>query len=185
MSDLGSMFLSVARSGPRRLQQLMLRGEPPAIEELVGWEYRGINMPATSAVLGLRRFVKGFVADDEALALGYNKLVQGTDLTAPWTAKVRSNGRAAYAPFAVERVDPAARDNQHLNAVLLDYSAAPVPEPGMPSRLRDYLERVVPGSDDLLIGQAFMAFGGVRVPIGWFVLERLGPADPSDRTVVP
>lgn len=179
MSDLGSTFLSVARSGPRRLHQLMLRGEPPAIEELVGWEYRGINMPPTSALLGLRRFIKGFVADDEAVALGYNKLVPGTDLTAAWTPRVRSNGRAAYAPFAVGPVDPSSRDNRHLNAVLLDYSAAPVPEPGMPARLRDYLERVVPGSDHLLLGQAFMAFGGARVPIGWFVLERLGPADPA------
>ena len=40
-------------------------------------------------------------------------------------------------------------------------------------RIRDYLVRVVPGSDELLLGHAFLAVGGARVPVGWFALERL------------
>jgi hypothetical protein len=31
---------------------------------------------------------------------------------------------------------------------------------------------VVPGSDDLLLGQAFMVAGRWSVPVGWFALER-------------
>jgi hypothetical protein len=178
MTNEDSRFLSVARFGPRRLREVMVRGEPPTVENLVSWEYRGVNMPATSAVLGLRRFIKGFLPDRETAAFGYNKLVPGIDLTAAWIPKVRANGRSAYAPFAVGPVDPASDDNRFLNALLLDYSAAPVPQGGVAARLRDYIVRVLPGSDDLLLGQAFMAFGRTRVPVGWFVLERLGPADP-------
>ncbi len=35
--------------------------------------------------------------------------------------------------------------------------------------------RASPGSDDLLLGQAFLAVGSGRVPVGWFALERLRP----------
>jgi hypothetical protein len=174
-------FLSISRLGPGRLRALMVRGDTPAPENLVGWEYRGINMPVTSAVLGLRRFRKGFVEQPQGGAVGYNKLVPGGDLTAPWTPRIRSDGRAAYAPFAVVGVDPESIDNRYLDALLLDYSAAPRPEPGIPARLRDYLVRIVPGSDDLLLGHAFLAFGRARLPLGWFVLERLTAADPDWR----
>jgi hypothetical protein len=179
MTGWDTTFLSVARLRPRRLREVMLRGEPPVAENLVGWEYRGINLPATSALIGLRRFIKGFTLDEASPALGYNKLVKGTDLTSAWIPTVRPNGRAAYAPFAVGTVDPESTDNRFLNALLLDYSAAPVPERGVAARLRDYIVRVVPGSDDVLLGQAFMALGRARIPLGWFVLERLGPADPA------
>ena len=45
------------------------------------------------------------------------------------------------------------------------------------STLRDYLVRVVPGSDDLLLGKAFVAVGWPRVPVGYFLLERYRPGD--------
>jgi hypothetical protein len=40
------------------------------------------------------------------------------------------------------------------------------------SPLRDYVVRVSPGSDDLLLGRAFLAAGRRRVPVGWFAIER-------------
>jgi hypothetical protein len=57
-------YLRVVRSRPRAWRELMLRGTSPDPASLAGWEYRGTNMPATSRVLGIRRFIKGFVADD-------------------------------------------------------------------------------------------------------------------------
>ena len=41
--------------------------------------------------------------------------------------------------------------------------------------LRDYLVRVVPGSDDLILGKALLALGPARVASNYFVLERHRP----------
>ena len=59
--------------------------------------------------------------------------------------------------------------------VLLDYGRGPNP-PWEPSRvLRDYLVRVERGSDEVLLGKAYLALGPVRVPTSYFVLERKRP----------
>ena len=134
-------------------------------------------MPATSRLLGLRRFIKGFVSTDDGSVVGYNKQVAGADLAAPWTPRPQRDGRVAFAYFSVSPVDPEAIDNRLLDALLLDYSAGPSPERGIAGHLRDYLVQVTPGADDLLLGQAFLAVGNRRMPVGWFALERLGRAE--------
>ena len=103
----------------------MVRGERPDIAHLVGWEHRGTNLPATSALLGLRRFIKGFTTDEHGATVGYNKSVPGSDLTTPWTPRPQRDGRVVWAPFTVAPVDPEAVDNRHLAALLLDYGAVP------------------------------------------------------------
>lgn len=168
-------YLRLVATRPAELGRLMVRGERPDVANLVGWEFRGTNMPATSRFLGLRRFIKGFTAAEDGRTVGYNKSVPGSDLSTAWRARPQRDGRVAFAPFAVLDVDPQARDNRYLQALLLDYGAAPDPEPGVAGRLRDYLVRVEAGSDALLLGRAFLAWGDRRVPVGWFALERLRP----------
>jgi hypothetical protein len=56
--------------------------------------------------------------------------------------------------------------------VLFDYGAVPEPERGLAARLRDYVVRVEPGSDDVLLGRALVAAVGRRIPVGWFAIER-------------
>jgi hypothetical protein len=130
-------------------------------------------MPAAlPRLLRIRRFIKGFVGDRGDLFIGYNKQVVGWRLDEPWTPRPQRDGRDAYAYFVVRPVDPESTDNRHHNAVLFDYGAAPEPEPGIAARLRDYVVRVSPGSDDLLLGRAFLAAGRRRVPVGWFAIER-------------
>lgn len=175
-----SEYLSLVRTSLKELGKLMIRGEQPEPANLIGSEYRGTNVPITSALLGIRRFVKGFVAQDAAQPnakgpLGYNKSVRGTDLKTEWRPSPQRDGRLAWAWFTVRPVDAESVDNRFLNSLLLDYGAVPRPERGIPSHIRDYLVRVDPLSDDLLLGQAFLAFGSQRVPVGWFALERLGP----------
>ena len=168
-------YLRLVATRPRELRRLMVRGERPDVAHLVGWEHRGTNLPAFSALLGLRRFIKGFATESDGAAAGYNKSVPGADLSTPWTPRPQRDGRVAWAPFTVAAVDPEAADNRYLDALLLDYGAVPVPERGLAARLRDYLVRVEPGSDDLLLGQADLAIGSRRITVGWFALERLGP----------
>ena len=173
-------YLSMVATRARDLRGVMARGQQPDPANLVGWEFRGTNLPARTALFGLRRFIKGFRRDELERPIGYNKSVAGADLGTPWTPRAQRDGRLAFAYYTVAPVDPEALDNRHLRALLLDYGAVPEPERGIAGVLRDYLVRVEPGSDELLLGHAFAAVGRSRLPIGWFVLERLQPiADPA------
>ena len=138
-------------------------------------------MPATlPKLLGIRRFIKGFIGERDGRFIGYNKQVLGTELDEPWRVRPQRDGREAYAYFAVQPVDPVGIDSRYPNAVLFDYGDLPEPEPGLAGRLRDYVVRVVPGSDDLLLGRAFLAAGRLRMPVGWFAVERAQPRDEGD-----
>jgi hypothetical protein len=166
----------LAETRGRHLHEFFIRGEAPDMAALAGWEYHGVNMPATlPKLLGIRRFIKGFLADGDGGLIGYNKQVVGADLDSPWTPRPRHDGRERYAYFAVRTVDAGGVESRHLNALLFDYGTAPEPEPGIASRLRDYVVRVVPGSDDLLLGRAYLAIGRRRVPVGWFAIDRANP----------
>lgn len=157
----------------RRLAAVHAAGARPDPAVLAGREYRGANRPATSRLLGIRRFVKGFEQDPDGTVRGYNKQVRGASLHAPWTAVRRKDGRVAFAPFLV-LPGPAGGAG-----LLLDYGAVAEPEPGVARRLRDVLVRVDPDSDELLLGRAYLALGSRRLPVGWFVLEHLGPVEPD------
>jgi hypothetical protein len=72
----------------------------------------------------------------------------------------------------VAPVDPAARDNRYLQALLLDYGAGGNAwyDPSRP--IRDYLVQV---DENLLLGRAFLALGPLRASARtYFVLEPLG-----------
>ena len=168
-------FQALLRMPLRRLAAVHAAGTPPDPDSLAGREYRGVNRPGTSALLGIRRFVKGFEKAPDGTVLGYNKQVRGSALDTPWTAHRRKDGRVAYAPFVVlPRPEGRTPDG-----VLLDYGAPDHPEPGVARRLRDILVRVDPGSHDLLLGRGYLAVGTRWVPVGWFILDHLGPAEPD------
>lgn len=168
-------YLRLVGTPVREMAGIMRRGEAPDVQAIAGWEWRGTNLPAASArLLGIRRFINGFHALDDRFA-GYNVSVAGSDLESPWVVRRQRDGRREWARFAVAAVEAITTDTRHGNAVLLDYGAVDAPEPGLARRLRDYVVQVSPGSDELLLGHAFMAVGSTTVPVGWFVLERLQP----------
>jgi hypothetical protein len=170
-----SDYLRLVATPVREMAGIMRRGEAPDVQAISGWEWRGTNLPATSArLLGIRRFIKGFHAADGRFA-GYNVSVAGSVLDSPWLERRQRDGRREWARFAVAPVDRTTADTPHNDALLLDYGAVDAPEPGLARRLRDYVVRVSPGSDELLLGHAFMTVGSKRVPVGWFALERLRP----------
>ena len=162
-------YLELVAQPQRELGRSMLRGEPPDVGALVGREFRGTNVSATSRPLGIRRFIKGFERAEDATVIGYNRRVRGGDLATPWTPTTwRGNERFGY--YTVTPVDPVARDNRYLNALLLDYGSGLNPPRDPTVVLRDYLVRT---QSDLLLGRAFLALGGLRIPVGYFVLEPL------------
>jgi hypothetical protein len=148
-------YLRLCALSSRELDAIFVRGEMPQAEALAGWEHRGTNTPAYARLLGIRKFVKGFYRDDGGEVYGYNMPVAQNRLEDAWIAEPKRFGFYRVAP-----VDPEARDNAYLHALL-----------------RDYLVRIERGSDELLLGKAFVALGPVRVPVSTFLLERFRPTD--------
>jgi len=146
----------------RDLETVLVRGETPEPGGLAGWEFRGWNTPAYAKLLGIQEFVKGFYRSADGALFGYNR-------------QPKKDKRFGF--YRVEPVDATARDNAYLHALLLDYGRGGDSVLAPTTRLRDYLVRVEPGSDDLLLGKAYVAAGPLRVPVSYFLLERLRPTE--------
>jgi len=160
--------LALERATHRELELAFVRGETPELDNLVGWEFRGINHPAWAKVAGIKKFVKGFFRTEDGRVKGYNSPVEQNVLDGRWHVAPKRFGFYLVAP-----VDATARDNAYLHAVLLDYGRGGN-KPWDPTRgLRDYLVQVDPSNPDLFLGKAYYALGPLRVQSNFFILERL------------
>jgi hypothetical protein len=169
----GPEYLRLARLSNRSLEKIVVGGERPDPGALVGWEFLGTNTPPTASILRIRKFLKGFYRDPSSgAAFGYNTPVRQGRLEDPWKARPTESSPKRFGFFAVAPVDATARDNAYLHALLLDYSAGGNRWFDVTNTIRDYLVRVERGSDDLLLGKAYMAAGPARVPVSYFVLQR-------------
>lgn len=162
----------IAALSDRELATMMLRGETPNLDALVGWEFRGTNAPPWMSLLGIKKFVKGFYRDDAGRVFGYNEPIVQNRLDEPWIAKPSDAAPKRFGFFRVDTVDATSRDNAYLHALLLDYARGGNSPVDPTTTLRDYLVRVNRGSDDLLLGSAYVAVGPLRVHTSHFVLER-------------
>ena len=68
-----------------------------------------------------------------------------------------------------------ARDARYPNSLLLDYSLGGNGLFGPP--LRDYVVQIYPDDPTLLLGKAYLALVGLRIPLSFFVLKRLREHD--------
>lgn len=167
MSAASTRFRELVGRPPEELAACMRRGGTPDLDRLAGAEFRGANTAGWTVRLRMQQFVKGFEWRPDGTMSGYNRRVAQDGLDGQWA----SPGKP-FAFFAVRPVDPAARDNHYLQALLLDYGAGGNPwyDPSRP--IRDYLVQV---DDELLLGRAFLAFGPLRPSARtYFVLEPLG-----------
>ena len=154
------------------LEKVFQRGVMPNLDDLVGWEFRGVNHLPLNALpvanlLGIKKFVKGFYRDDAGAVRGYNSPVKNNVLDGRWNVAPKRFGFYTVAP-----VDPTAHDNKYLHAVLLDYGKGGNKVYDPTGRLRDYVVQVDRKNPDLFLGKAYGAFGPVRVPTNFFILER-------------
>ncbi len=169
-------YLDLVRSSRRELEDTLLRGHMPELEELVGWEHRGMNTPPWARTARIRKFVKGFERREAngqgpGQIFGYNRPVEQNRDEDAW----RVTGRP-FGFFRVTPVDATDRDNAYLHAALLDYGRGGN-RPWDPSRgLRDYLVQVDGANPELYLGKAYVAVGPARLAVSYFVLERLRPA---------
>lgn len=167
--------LALERKSHGELDEVFLRGHTPSLDDLVGWEFRGINAPTWARALGIKKFIKGFVRRPDGEVTGYNTPVVQNALDGRWTARPDEAAPKRFGFYRVAPVDPTARDNAYLHAVLLDYGAGDNPALDPSRGLRDYLVQVSPDDRDLYLGKAYYALGPLRVATSFFILERFRP----------
>jgi hypothetical protein len=144
----------------------------PDADQLVGWEFRGINHPAWASLVGIKKFVKGFYRADDGEVMGYNIPVGRNVLDGRWHLKPSDREPKRFGFYRVRAVDPTARDNKYLHAVLLDYSKGGNARLDVTNGLRDYVVQVDANNPDLFLGKAFYAVGPARIATNFFILER-------------
>jgi hypothetical protein len=164
-----------ASNGER--EALMGSGIAPRFEDLVGSEFAGANSLSLTRLIGIRKFVKGFY-EGPARAQGPAPFVQGYNVVArqnadeaPHVMVPSAESPRRHGFYRVHAVQPGARDDRYPNALLLDYGLGGNGLFGPP--LRDYIVQVYPDDPDLLLGKAYLAFGSLRIPVSFFVLQRL------------
>jgi hypothetical protein len=170
-------FLSLAKSSDRDLEYVLRDGVTPSIEGLLGYEFKGYNLPFVTKILGFRKFKKGFFLDrgqsvEKAEASGYNVAVVQNRLEDPWIALPNDANPKRHAFYRVYRVRRVEVDNAYPHALLLNYALGENPRWNPARLLRDYLVQADPKNPDLLLGKAYFALGPARAFPSFFVLER-------------
>jgi len=159
------LFARMKEMNATELDVLMKGGRVPSPDGLAGWEFRGWNHPPILALLGIRKFVKGFFQADGLE--GYNRPPRQNAFEEEWLEPGK--------PYGFYRVGaPAAPDLRHPNALMLNYGMSPRNAFWKPERfLRDYLVQPDPSEPDVLLGLATLALGSARPATNYFLLERL------------
>ena len=172
--------LELERLSLAALEEIFVRGVTPDLAGLAGWEFRGLNSPTFFKLLGIKKFVKGFWRDAAGATWGYNYPVEQNAIDAGWFGLPSVAAPKRFGFYRVEPVDPTARDNRYLHALMLDYGKGDNPRFDASAGLRDYLVQVDAADPDLLLGKAYVALGPARVPtFSYFIHERHQPGPTS------
>lgn len=174
MTNASERFIELAARPGRDLDAIFAAGSPPDVAALTGFEFRGYNQPRVLALLGIRKFIKAFYLAGDGRVLGCNTPVAQNGLHNEWLAKPSEDHPRRYGFFLVEPPDPGVGDLRRGTA-LLDYGRGGNRGYDVARLLRDYLVRVEPGSDDLLLGRAYVVLAGRRPWRNYFLLERHRP----------
>jgi hypothetical protein len=170
-------YQKLARASNAELEAVFLAAATPALEALAGWEFRGFNTPFFARLLGIQKFIKGFFQEPGNELAGYNVPVHQNGLEAPWVHKPSAEMPKRFGYYQVYRVRAGERDHRYPHALLLNYGASRRNKAYQVERvLRDYLVQPDAANPDLLLGKAYLAFGPLRVPSNFFILERLRKA---------
>ena len=172
-------FREFAQSSHAQLEIILRASKGPALEPLVGFEWRGFNTSWRLKAMGLQKFIKGFFQEGKRVE-GYNIPVRQNGLDAPWIDQPTPEAPKRFAFYLVTQVDRASVDHLYLKAILLDYGSSHRNSAYSIERLvSDYVVQPDPDNPDLLLGKAYLAIGPLRLPSNYFVLERLRPANSS------
>ena len=168
-------FRELAQSSDSHLEQILRASKGPALESLMGFEWRGYNTSWPTRLLGIQKFIKGFFWEGDRVE-GYNIPVQQNGMDGPWLHLTTPEAPNRFGFYCVAQVDRESTDNLYLGAIMLDYGASSRNASYRIERLlRDYVVQPDPANPDFLLGKAYLAVGTLRLPSNFFVLERLRP----------
>ncbi len=175
-------YEALARACQKDLEYVLRAGTTPDLNSLVGFEFKGYNVPFITQILGFRKFKKGFYLEpddsvESGQISGYNVEVVQNRLEEPWIAKPDEAHPKRHSFFLVYKVRSAEQDNLYPHALLLNYGLGGNSLLNPARFLRDYVVQVDPENKDLLLGKAYFAIGPSRVMPSFFVLERYNPSD--------
>ncbi|RAP73766.1 hypothetical protein [Paenibacillus montanisoli] len=168
-------LISLSQQTNEELEKYMLQGTAPRLEDLIGYEYRGLNKGLVPGMLGIRKFIKGFFSGG-ARAEGYNIPVKQNGVSESWIHLPSSEAPRRFGFFTVTLASEggSARDQLYPHGLLLDYGASLRNKKWKVERiLRDYLVIPDPERPDILLGKAYIAIGPFRVASNFFILQRL------------
>ena len=156
------------------LEKVLKAGTPPTIADLTGYEFRGWNQNSGTDIIGTRKFIKGFYgAKPDGTGWGYNMPVEQTGLNQPWKPKQEQGKDIRYAFF---KVLPGAtmKDSVYRAMLVVDYRQWPDYFFLSPIKYTvDYLAFVEAGNTDLILGKSYSQLLGLKLFLGYFILERL------------
>ncbi len=175
MPALKSLYRSLCLGSAADLDRAMTQGVAPSPDAMIGWEFYGYNTLPLTVALGIRKFKKGFYkrASGRTPMAGYNVKIRPAALDGPWNAGGPGGAYVGY--FDCALVGAGAKESLHPNALLLDYGADSRNSLFDGSFLRDYVVQPDARDPDILLGRAYAALGGARVPVSYFVLQRAHP----------
>jgi hypothetical protein len=163
-------FSEIENLAPAELEELMLAGQPVALDEISGhlWHGWSLAMPAPLFKL-FGRFGKTFVHDEaRGVVRGWNvRMRQGGD---GWEPALFRGRPITYGHYVAVAEPPGALAARYPNAFLIDYGIGGNRSWDPLARVRDW---VVALDDDLLLGRMYLWLGGrnVQTP-SWFGLAR-------------
>jgi len=170
-------YESLAKMSESRLRRIMVDGVTPKFEDLVGWAFRGWNIPRITRILGFQKFKKGFYLGpkqsvDGREISGFNIVVVQNKFEEPWIAIPNEDSPKRHGFYIAYKVRPEEPDNMFPNALLLNYGLGKNPWWNPAGLLRDYLVQPDPENRDLFLGMANFALGPLRAFPSFFIIER-------------
>jgi choline dehydrogenase-like flavoprotein len=168
-----------------QLDEVLLWGSEPSLEDVVGWEFQGWNVNPMSRTIGSRKFKKGFFGNPEVYgdpakeyAWGYNMTVEQNDFDEPWIPTPSPSAPRRHLFWGVQAGRKADKP-LHPNTLVIDYRLWPEHFVLNPLRYTvDYLVYPNPADKTLLLGNSYIVIGPIKLFLGYFLLRR--DADRSD-----
>ena len=170
MSAQKRTLRDLARLSVKELEEIFKKGATPAPEKLVGWEFKGYNVPFFAKLLGIKKFKKGFYQRGDEFR-GYNIPIYQNSIDEPWRCRPVDHNPKRFGFYSVKPVGPEGPENKEPGALILNYGDGKN-WPWEGSFLRDYVKQVDPDNDDLYLGKAYVALGPARFMPSFFIVER-------------
>jgi hypothetical protein len=166
-------YCELAVASKAVLEEIFVVGEKPSVESMLDWEYRGYNTsPKAIDLIRLRKFTKGLFIANNGDTYGYNTPIVQNKLADPWICKPSDENPTRFRFYHVEPEPLDPRDDINPHSLLLNYRRGGNSPIAIYNGLRNYLVRIEPGSDDLILGKAYYGMAGRRFHVNFFLMER-------------